>query len=66
MFTKESNQKTLDLAAFVYSVKKQVLKQVKGPQPFHMFNFQYMYINEYSVLEATAQIMADLNNLNSA
>ena len=66
MFTQESQQMTLDLASFVQKVKEQVIKQTKKRPPFHLFNFQYMYVNDYSVLEATALIMADLDKLKSA
>ncbi len=66
MHTIESHEKTLDLASFVCKVKKQVLKQTKSRPPFHLFNFQYMYVSDYTVLEATALIMADLDNLKSA
>ena len=67
MFTLESQQKTLDLASFVKEVKTKVLEQTtdKNP-PFNLFNFQYMFVNCYTVDTAVLAIIADLHRLKSA
>ena len=65
MFTTQSEQSTLKLASFIHEVKTEVLKQFNAPR-FNVFNFQYFYKNNYSVIDAAAVILSDLDRLKSA
>ena len=61
MHNTESLMKTLELAAYTNSVKDGVLELTTSRPPFHLYNYQYMFMNDYSVKRAIAAIVKDLN-----